>query len=66
MNQHIQTNSSSWTDLSFTDQPNLPVSSGVRISSHTNCHHQLVQKANFINNIFRMFDLKVTLCFLKH
>lgn len=24
------------------------------------------QKANFINNIFRMFDLEVTLCFLKH
>ena len=39
---HIQTNSSSYIDLVFTDQPNLSVNSGVHSSLHQNCHHQIV------------------------
>ena len=39
---HIQANSSSCTDLIFTDQPKLSVNSGVHTSLHQNCHHQIV------------------------
>ena len=39
---HIQTNSSSCTDLVFTDQLNLSVNSGVYAFLHPNCHHQIV------------------------
>ena len=38
---HILPNSSTCTDLIFTDQPNLVVGSGVHPSLHTNCHHQI-------------------------
>ena len=40
---HIQTNSSSFLDLVFTDQPNLSVNSGVHASLHPNCHYQIVR-----------------------
>ena len=40
---HIQTNSSSFIDLIFTNQPNLSVNSGVHSSLHPNCHHQIVR-----------------------
>ena len=39
--KHILPNSSSCTDLIFTDQPNLVVDSGVCSSLHSNCHHQI-------------------------
>ena len=39
---HIQTSSSSCTDLIFTNQPNLTVNSGVHASLHPNCHHQII------------------------
>ena len=39
---HNQTNSSSFIDLIFTNQPNLSVNSGVHSSLHPNCHHQIV------------------------
>ena len=34
-------NSSSCTDLIFTDQPNLAIDSGVHPSLQSNCHHQI-------------------------
>ena len=49
--KHIQTSSSSCTDLIFTDQPNLSVNSGVHASLHPNCHHQIVH-SSFNLNIF--------------
>ena len=33
--------SSSCTDLIFTSQPNLIIESGVHLSLHSNCHHQI-------------------------
>ena len=39
---HILEASSSCIDLIFTTQPNLVVESGVHLSLHANCHHQLV------------------------
>ena len=48
---HIQRNSSSCTDLIFTDRPNLAVNSGVHASLHPNCHHQVVH-TSFNLNIF--------------
>ena len=38
---HIQTNSTSCTDLIFTDKPGLSVDSGIHSSSRPNCHHQI-------------------------
>ena len=38
----MQTSSSSWIELTFTDQSNLSVNSGVHVSLHPNCHHQIV------------------------
>ena len=37
----ILQNSSSCTDLIFTDQPNLVIKSGIKPSLHENCHHQI-------------------------
>ena len=52
---HIQTNSSSCTDLIFTDQPSMSANSGVHASLHPNCHHQVVHASfnlhiTFINS----------------
>ena len=38
---HILQNSSSWVDLSFTDQLNLVINSGIKSSLHENCHYQI-------------------------
>ena len=38
---HILQNSSSCTDLIFTDQPNLAINRGVKASLNTNCHHEI-------------------------
>ena len=48
---HIQANSSSCIDLTFTDQPNLSGTSGVHASLHPNCHHQIVH-SSFNFNIY--------------
>ena len=46
---HLLPNSSSCTDLAFTDQPNLAVDSGVHPTLHGNCHHQIIfSKFNLI------------------
>ena len=42
---HIRKSSSFWTDLIFTNQPNLIVNIGTHPSLHENCHHQI----NFAN-----------------
>ena len=47
---HIVENSSSYTDLTFTTQPNMVLESGVHHSLHQNCQHQI---------IFARFNLKV-------
>ena len=39
---HIQTNSFPCSDLIFTDQPNLSVTTGAHASLHPNCHHNIV------------------------
>ena len=60
---HIQTSRSSCIDLIFTDQRKVSVNSGVRVSLHPNCHHQIVHssfKMYSAKYIFRMKDLKVT------
>ena len=46
---HIQTGSSSCTDLIFTNQPNLSVNSGVHASLHPNCHHQIIHSSLNLN-----------------
>ena len=38
---HLLPNSLSYSDLIFTDQPDLPVDCGVHLSLHPNCHHQI-------------------------
>ena len=38
---HILQNSSTWTDLIFTDQPNLVINSRIKLSLYGNCHHQI-------------------------
>ena len=38
---HLLPQNSSCIDLIFTDQPNLIVHSGVHLSLHLNCHHQI-------------------------
>ena len=38
----IQTSNSSCTDLTFTNQPNLRVNSGVHASLHPNCHLHII------------------------
>ena len=38
---HLLPQTSSCTDLTFTDQPNLIIDSGVHSSFHSNCHHQI-------------------------
>ena len=38
---HILQNTSSCTDLIFSDQPNLVINSGIKPSLHENCHHQI-------------------------
>ena len=47
---HILVNSSPCIELIFTSQPNLITESGVHLSSHPNCHHQV---------IYAKFNLKV-------
>ena len=39
---HILDNTSSCIDLIFTSQPNVITESGVHLSLHPNCHHQIV------------------------
>ena len=46
---HIQTNSSSFIDLIFTDQPNLLVNTGVHASLHPNRHYQIVHSSFNLN-----------------
>ena len=46
---HIQTGSSSCTDLIFNNQPNLSVNSGVHASLHPNCHHQIIHSSLNLN-----------------
>ena len=46
---HIQTSSSSCIDLIFTNQPNLSVNSGVHVSLHPNCHHQIIHSSFNLN-----------------
>ena len=46
---HIQTGSSSCTDLIFNNQPNLSVNSGVHASLHPNCHHQIIHSSFNLN-----------------
>ena len=38
---HVLPQTSSFTDLTFTDQSNLIADSGVHHSLHSNCHHQI-------------------------
>ena len=38
---HLLPQSSSYLDLIFSDQPNLKVDSGVYLSLHSRCHHQI-------------------------
>ena len=46
---HIQTSSSSCIDLIFTDQLKISVNSGVHVSLHPNCHHQIVHSSFNLN-----------------
>ena len=46
---HIKTNSASCIDLIFTDKPGLSVDSGVHLSLHTNCHHQIIYSTFNLN-----------------
>ena len=39
---HILPSSASCIDLIFTNQPNLVIDSGVHLSLHQNCHHQII------------------------
>ena len=39
---HILLQSSSSIDLTFTNQPNIAVDSGVESSLHAKCHHQII------------------------
>ena len=39
---HILSSPSSCIDLIFTSQPNLVMESGIHLSLHSNCHHQIV------------------------
>ena len=39
---HILSNSSSCTDVIFTNQPNLVINSGTHPSLHPNCHDQII------------------------
>ena len=39
---HVLHNSSSCIDLILRSQPNLIIQSGVHLSLHSNCHHQLI------------------------
>ena len=38
---HILQNSSSCIDLTFTDQPNVVINCGIKLSLHENCHHHI-------------------------
>ena len=47
---HVKANSSLCIDLSFADQPNLLVNTGIHASLHENCLHQMVHFSfNLIN-----------------
>ena len=46
----ILDNSKSCVDLIFTSQPNITMDTGVHLSLHSNCHHQI---------IYAKLDLKV-------
>ena len=46
---HTQGSSSSCIDLSFTNQENLSVNSGVHASLHPNCHYQIVHSSFNLN-----------------
>ena len=47
---HVQTSSSSWINLIFTDQPNLSVNSGVHASLlSSNCHYQIALSSFNLN-----------------
>ena len=39
----LLSNSSSYIDLTFTDQPNLTVTSGIHPSHQVKCHHQIIR-----------------------
>ena len=39
---HILESSASWIDLIFTNQPNIVMDSGVHLSLHEKCHHQII------------------------
>ena len=39
---HISENSDSCIDLIFTNQPNIVMDSGVHLSLHEICHHQII------------------------
>ena len=39
---HILENSKSCIDLIFISQPNMGIDSGVRVSLHSHCHHQII------------------------
>ena len=47
---HLTRNASSCIDLIFTSQPNFVMESGVHLSLHENCHHQI---------LFAKFNLKI-------
>ena len=46
---HMQTNSTSCTDLFFTDKLGLSAYSGIHSSLHPNCHHQIVYSTFNLN-----------------
>ena len=46
---HLQTSNSSCIGLIFTDQPSLSVNSGVYVSLHPNCHHEIVHSSFNLN-----------------
>ena len=49
---HIQTTSSSYIDLIFTNKPNLSVNSGVHSSLHPYCHYQIVHTRFNLNTYY--------------
>ena len=48
---HIMGDSKSCIDLIFTDQPNLFIESGVHMSLHEQCHHQIIYGKLSVSNI---------------
>ncbi len=48
---HVMGESKSCIDLTFTDQPNLFIESGVHPSLHEQCHHQIIHGKVSIDNL---------------